>query len=89
MQIEQLYDSQKYNQRLVDLAGKNLLPFDDYRQEVFLWLIENGGDPWKAAKRIAMRMKRKQIRDDTVSLEALGGASNDHDGVLWEELHVI
>ncbi len=44
MQIEQLYEDQKYNQRLVELAGKNLLPFDDYRQEVFTWLSENGGD---------------------------------------------
>ena len=68
MQLEALYEDNSYNQFLVRLAGKNLLEFDDYRQEVFMWLAENGGDVHKAADRVAKRMKRQAMKDYHLSM---------------------
>ena len=93
--ITDLYDDEQFNDELLRLAQKNLLPFDDYRQEVFLHLIEHkhpAAQSRQVAKKIAMRMRRKQIREATVSLvtEEYGGDdSADAASMLWEDRHIL
>lgn len=92
MTVEALYEDDDFNDTLLMQSRKNLLPFDDYRQEVFLHLLEEPtNDVVKAAQRIAKRMKRKQIREATVSLDALGDnlPDTDYPSVLWEDRHVV
>lgn len=91
MTVAELYDDGDYNDELVRLAGKNLLEPDEYRQEVFLYLIEHSGaDPRLAAKRIAMRMGRKQQREYAVSLDQMGDVDDtEAPSVLWEDRHVV
>jgi len=93
--LEALYVDSAFNEQLTELSEKNLLPFDDYRQEVFLYLAENGimsgSDLRRIAKRIAMRMRRKQVKEQSVSLDAIGDFSYDDEfpSVLWEDNHII
>jgi hypothetical protein len=88
--IESLYEDLEYNNYLVRLAGKNLLPFDDFRQEVFLHLIESGGDPKKAAGRIAKRMQREDKKHRAYSFDDNRDSDDtEYNSVLWEDRHVL
>jgi hypothetical protein len=88
--LNALYSDDKYNEYLVKLAGQNLLSFDDFRQEVFLYLSEHTSDARKSAKRIAMRMRRSNIKLATVSLDQIGEVSeSDGYAMLWEDRHVF
>ena len=92
MTIEALYEDSDYIEYLLTLSRKNLLQFDDYRQEVFLYIAEhNSSDPRKVAKRIAMRIRRKQIKESHISIEDFGDSVSDNDylSVLWEDRHAI
>lgn len=89
MDLELLFEDQEFNQYLVKLAGKNLLSFDDYRQEVFLYLAESNDDARKVAKRIAMRMRRRQIKDQSIAYDVLGDSVSFIDAILWEDRHVL
>lgn len=91
-EIDALYADEYYTEYLESLASKNLLPFDDYRQEVFLELLEHGGAPRPVAKKIAMRMRRRQIREgNTFSIDEEWDAIPDEEcvSVLWEDRHTI
>lgn len=92
MQIEDLFTDDEYNQLLVKLAGRNLLSFDDYRQEVFSYLVEHSTvSPRKAAHRIASKMKYWDMKIKSVSLDQIGESESlaDRDVILWEDRHVL
>ena len=92
MTLSALYDDDEFNDELVRLSHKNLLEPDDYRQEVFLYLLESPEQsPWLVAKRVAMRMRRKQQRDSAVSLDQMGDIADETDqpSVLWEDRHLV
>ena len=91
--IEALYDDNAFLQILEYISNKNLLPFDDYRQEVFLYLYDNEyreSDLRKIADKIAKRMKRRQIKEHHYSFnEDIDSDEDDYPSVLWEDRHVI
>jgi hypothetical protein len=91
VQLEELYSNDDYNQKLVQLANKNLLPFDDYRQEVFVYMMEHPNtSPKRAAERVAAKMKYWDMKQSTISLDQFGdGAHGEIDAVLWEDRHVL
>jgi hypothetical protein len=90
--VEKLYFDESFRELLFNLARKNLLPFDDYRQEVFASLSENQkSDAIKEAKRIAMRMARKQQKQNYTPLSYVDGflPSKENRSELWENSHVL
>lgn len=95
MSIDELYADNAFNDFLVYTANKNLLEFDDYKQDVFLEIIESGADCERLYKRAAWRVrdrnKKKEIKNKTISVDAFGDAflSDELDSVLWEDNHTI
>lgn len=92
MTIDELYEDPKFTDKLLILSKKNLLPFDDFRQEVFLELTETlNPEIDKVAQKVAKRMKRIQRREACISLDAYGEETGDGDynSVLWEDRHVL
>ncbi len=90
MNLEALYESEAYNDYLITLSRKNLVPFDELRQEVFTSLLETPRqDIYKLAKNTAMQMKRADIRLRTISLDCLACNFEDSFSVLWEARHVL
>jgi hypothetical protein len=92
LNLETLYEDETYNDYLVTLSRKNLIPYDDFRQEVFANLIElPKQDIHLLAKKIAMRMMRADIKQRADSLDVLGYSFNPDDSlsVLWEARHVL
>ena len=95
MTLEALCDDDKFCDRLLVLSRKNLIPFDDFRQDVLLYVAEYPkADTDKAAMRIAKRMRRQQIRGAAVSLDALGAIGDDRldeppASLLWEDRHFL
>lgn len=71
MHLEELYEDSNFNQSLVRLAVMHLLPFDEYRQEVFLYLLEHDINPLKAAHRIADRMKYRNDNSRSASIDPI------------------
>ena len=92
MTLEALCEDERFHDRLLVLSRKNRIPFDDFRQDVLLYVAEYpSADTDKAAKRIAMRMRRQQIRESAVSLDAAGidRAEDQPASLLWEDRHFV
>ena len=94
IQVEELYESGAFQDFLVYTGGKSLLDFDEYRQSVFLEIVEKGADSLhdckKAAWRVAKRMKKTQHRQYAYSFdEDSDSDDSDYPSVLWEDRHVI
>jgi predicted RNA-binding protein Jag len=73
--IEELYEQEEYNNYLVMLANKNMLEFDDFKQDVFLDIIDSRAHTEKQysliADKIAKRTKRKNMREYMVPMDEL------------------
>lgn len=94
LSIEALYEEEEYNDYLVMLASKNLIEFDDFKQDVFVNILEeedvNRKKCMLIADKIAKRTKRKNMRDYAYSLdEERDSYPEDAPSVLWEDNHVI
>jgi hypothetical protein len=92
MTIESLYEDEAFNGVLLTLSRHAYLPFDDFKGEVFLHLVEfPTADPKKSAKRIAMRMRRQQAREATSSVDVISETYEEEmpASLLWEDRHFI
>ncbi|MDC7125765.1 MAG: hypothetical protein PQJ46_09365 [Spirochaetales bacterium] len=68
MLIEKLYLDESFDEILLNFARRDFLSFDDFKQEVFTYLLENpSGDFKKTADKIAKRMSRKNAKEKAVS----------------------
>ena len=73
--LENLYFDIDFDDYIVRMAKKNLLEYDDFKQEVFLEITEAKARTLKECEtivpRIAMRMRRAQIKEAHTSLDAM------------------
>ena len=68
MNIEELYTDDEFDDYLVFLAGKNYIEFDDFKQDVFLEMIDGErcstiADAKRIARRVKERTKKNNIRE--------------------------
>jgi len=89
MTITELYGDDRFNNLLVSLANKKRISdFDDFRQDVFLEIIDTNSKNDKsfksAANRVADRYYRSQIEDD-----AMMYAYTDDNGSMESEEEVL
>lgn len=95
MIIEELYANDEFNDYLVFLAGKNYLEYDDFKQDVFLEMLDGEkvktmNDAKRIARRIKERMKKKNMGDYHYSLSVFDDSyEDDNNGILWEEVNQI
>jgi hypothetical protein len=94
MDIVELYEDEQFNNLLEVIAQrKNICPYDDFRQDVFLEIIERGysdRDQFrKAAERIASRYYRENRDDDVMRLayENENGELETDDEVMARLVH--
>lgn len=73
--VEDLYDDNEFDEYIVTIARKSLLDYDELKQEIFLSLTEaterTHPECRLIADKVCKRMKRKQMRESTVSLDEL------------------
>ncbi len=61
MNIEQLYEDEAFNNLLVIMSNeKRIVDFDDFRQDVFLEIIDSKAKNMKAYKRAAWRVADRE-----------------------------
>jgi len=94
MFLENLYEDDYFNRYLVMLANKNMLEFDDFKQDVFLDITETScGNKHKCeliADKIAKRIKRYNIKHYSYSLdENRDSYSEDSISPLWEDNNIL
>ena len=65
--IEKAYTDIKIDKHLLNTACKNLLPYDEFKQEVFLEALDSDcksmEDFTRASHRVRMRLRKKSIED--------------------------
>ena len=95
MNIETLYENKTFDAFINELCIKRRINEpDDFRQDVFLELIEKGeswdiSDAKKIADRIAQKVKRRQIKESAYSFNEQIDSTADSVSVLWEDNHLI
>lgn len=95
MFIDELYNDDGFNNFLVYTANKNMFGFDDYKQDVFLEIMESNAksnkEYKKAAWRVRDRNKKREIDNKTISLDAFGDifSNEERSSVLWEDTHIL
>ena len=66
MQIETLYEDDSFNDLLVNYAtNRGIYAFDDYKQDVFLAIIEDGVQTRSQCTRIADKIAKRYSRTDS------------------------
>jgi hypothetical protein len=93
MTAEELSDSKKFNDLLIDFSRKKRLwGFDDYKQAVLLNILETGEVTFykavKIADKIAARVKRDQQREYACEYHE-NDAVEEPRSVLWEDRHIL
>ena len=80
---------------LKEARNKRIHEFDDFKQDVFLYMLENDQEDIsidsakKIANKIAHRIKRRQILETTLSFDENRDSIDFNDSCLWEDRHVI
>ena len=93
--VEELYADSDFTDMLVRISAKNLLDFDDFRQSVFLEIIESGcktlHECKQAAWRVRHRIQKDNIKHQAYSIDEEWDAASDEEypSVLWEDRHVL
>jgi len=66
MQIEALYDDDAFNDLLIGYAAKRgIYSFDDYKQDVFLAIVDSGAKTVKQCSMIADKVAKRYSRSDS------------------------
>jgi len=94
--VEELYTNDEYIDFLIVLTRKRMIDeFDDFRQDVFLYMLEDGASTFSMknakliADKVAQRTKRKQIRSAHYSLIDNIDYDDDYASVLWEDRNIV
>jgi len=93
--VEELYLNDKFNDYLLNISRLNRIPFDDFRQDLMVELLEtgerfSGNEAKRLAKNLAQRSKRKKMMDDALSfIENIDSIDENESSVLWEDNHIL
>ena len=80
MNIEELYLNDSFNNLLVMIANqRRITNFDDYKQDVFLEIIDCDYLNMKQFKRAARRVAQRYIDNRTVDVESLSAIDENGD----------
>ncbi len=72
MNIEELYLDDSFNNLLVMIANqRRITNFDDYKQDVFLEIIDSNYNSMKQYKRAARRVGQRYIDNRSLDIESL------------------
>lgn len=73
--LEDLYLDEEFDDYLLVLARKNLLEFDDFKQDVFIELTNAENRSLPECKRLSVnlanRLKYNEVKKKTISLDAM------------------
>jgi len=87
--ITELYYNEQFNNLLVLMANKKqIIDFDDFRQDVFLEIIDNGCKSMKACKTVANRIA-KRYYDIQKETDIMNMAYIHEDGSIETEDEVM
>ena len=87
MQVEALYEDDKFNDLLVNYANRrSIYEFDDYKQDVFLAILEEGAGTRKECQRIADKVAKRYSRTDTgADIESMAYTDDEGNTETHEE----
>ena len=77
MNIETLYENEQFNNLLEVIASRNkIYEFDDYKQDVFMEILDNNCKNMKACTRVANKIALRHYRQNQ-NIDIMSFTDND------------